>query len=413
MLVEIITIGDEILIGQIVDTNSAWMAQALNAIGVKVKQITSVSDNREHILAALNEASKRANIVLITGGLGPTKDDITKATLCDYFGGGLIFSDLQYAQVEKLFRSFGREVTEINRKQAEIPESCELIVNYNGTAPGMWFEKDATYYMSMPGVPYEMKAMMETQVIPKIRDAFSLPVIVHRTFLTQGIGESVLSEMITDWEDALPKHMKLAYLPSPGMVRLRISAHGENELHVSSEIEEKAIELYKHIGSYIYGEGEETLEAIILNILKKDKKTLSLAESCTGGNIAHLLTSIPGASDAFVGGAIVYTNAMKVDVLGVNPQTLSNYGVVSEEVVREMALGAIQKFNSDFAIAVSGVAGPGADKDGNSVGSVWIAIAGKNFTDAKKFQFSTNRERNITMSSYAALNYLRKQLIDN
>ena len=413
MLVEIITIGDEILIGQIVDTNSAWMAQALNTIGVKVKQITSVSDNREHILAALNEASKRAHLVLITGGLGPTKDDITKATLCDYFGGGLIFSDLQYAQVEKLFRSFGREVTEINRKQAEIPERCELIVNYNGTAPGMWFEKDGIYYMSMPGVPYEMKAMMETQVIPKIRDAFSLPVIVHRTFLTQGIGESVLSEMITDWEDALPNHMKLAYLPSPGMVRLRISAHGENEMHVSAEIEEQAKELYKHIGNYIYGEGEETLEAIILNILKKDKKTLSLAESCTGGNISHLLTSIPGASDAFVGGAVVYTNTMKVDVLGVLPQTITDYGVVSEEVVREMAKGAIQKFNSDFAIAVSGVAGPGADKDGNPVGSVWIAIAGKDFTEAKKFQFSTNRERNITMSSYAALNYLRKQLIDN
>jgi nicotinamide-nucleotide amidase len=219
--------------------------------------------------------------------------------------------------------------------------------------------------------------------------------------------------MITDWEDALPKHMKLAYLPSPGMVRLRISAHGENEMHVSAEIEEQAIELYKHIGNYIYGEGEETLEAIILNILKKDKKTLSLAESCTGGNISHLLTSIPGASDAFVGGAVVYTNTMKVDVLGVLPQTLANYGVVSEEVVREMAKGAIQKFNSDFAIAVSGVAGPGADKDGNPVGSVWIAIAGKDFTEAKKFQFSTNRERNITMSSYAALNYLRKQLIDN
>ena len=413
MLLEIITIGDEILIGQIVDTNSAWMAQALNTIGVKVKQITSVSDNREHILAALNEASKRAHLVLITGGLGPTKDDITKATLCDYFGGGLIFSDLQYAQVEKLFRSFGREVTEINRKQAEIPERCELIVNYNGTAPGMWFEKDGIYYMSMPGVPYEMKAMMETQVIPKIRDAFSLPVIVHRTFLTQGIGESVLSEMITDWEDALPNHMKLAYLPSPGMVRLRISAHGENEMNVSAEIEEQAKELYKHIGNYIYGEGEETLEAIILNILKKDKKTLSLAESCTGGNISHLLTSIPGASDAFVGGAVVYTNTMKVHVLGVLPQTITDYGVVSEEVVREMAKGAIQKFNSDFAIAVSGVAGPGADKDGNPVGSVWIAIAGKDFTEAKKFQFSTNRERNITMSSYAALNYLRKQLIDN
>lgn len=411
MLAELITIGDEILIGQIVDTNSAWMAQELNAIGVKVKQITSVSDNREHILAALHEASKRANIVLITGGLGPTKDDITKATLCDYFGGGLTFSDLQYAQVEKLFRSFGREVTEINRKQAEIPERCELIVNFNGTAPGMWFEKDGIYFMSMPGVPYEMKAMMETQVIPKIRDTFSLPVIVHRTFLTQGIGESMLSEMITDWEDALPKHMKLAYLPSPGMVRLRISALGENELQVASEVQQQASSLYSLIGQHIYGEGDQTIEAILLEKLRKDKKTLSLAESCTGGNIAHLLTSIPGASDAFVGGAVVYTNTMKVDVFGVNPQTLTNYGVVSEEVVREMAHGAIQKFNSDYAIAVSGVAGPGADKDGNPVGSVWIAIAGKEFTNAKKFQFSTNRERNITMSSYAALNYLRKQLI--
>ena len=413
MLAELITIGDEILIGQIVDTNSAWMAQELNAIGVKVKQITSVSDNREHILAALNEASKRANIVLITGGLGPTKDDITKATLCDYFGGGLIFSDLQYAQVEKLFRSFGREVTEINRKQAEIPESCELIVNYNGTAPGMWFEKDEVFFMSMPGVPYEMKAMMETQVIPKIRDTFSLPVIAHRTFLTQGVGESILSEMIANWEDALPNHMKLAYLPSPGMVRLRISAHGENEVQIASDVQQQAMSLYKLIGQHIYGEGEETLEAIIIDILRKTKKTLSLAESCTGGKISHLLISIPGASDVFVGGAVVYTSKMKVDILGVNPQTLANYGVVSEEVVREMALGAIQKFNSDYAIAVSGVAGPGSDEDGNPVGSVWIAIAGKDFTDAKKFQFSTNRERNITMSSYAALNYLTKQLIDN
>jgi nicotinamide-nucleotide amidase len=256
-----------------------------------------------------------------------------------------------------------------------------------------------------------MKAMMETQVIPKIRDTFSLPVIVHRTFLTQGIGESMLSEMITDWEDALPKHMKLAYLPSPGMVRLRISALGENELQVASEVQQQASSLYSLIGQHIYGEGDQTIEAILLEKLRKDKKTLSLAESCTGGNIAHLLTSIPGASDAFVGGAVVYTNTMKVDVFGVNPQTLTNYGVVSEEVVREMAHGAIQKFNSDYAIAVSGVAGPGADKDGNPVGSVWIAIAGKEFTNAKKFQFSTNRERNITMSSYAALNYLRKQLI--
>jgi nicotinamide-nucleotide amidase len=275
----------------------------------------------------------------------------------------------------------------------------------------MWFEKDEVFYMSMPGVPYEMKTMMETQVIPKIRDTFSLPVIVHRTFLTQGIGESMLSELITAWEDALPNNMKLAYLPSTGMVRLRITALGENEMQVASEVQQQATSLYNLIGQYIYGEGDQTIEAIIIDILRKTNKTLSIAESCTGGNIAHLLTSIPGASDAFVGGAVVYTSKMKIDILGVDPEILSKYGIVSEEVVREIANGSIQKFNSDFAISVSGVAGPGADKDGNPVGSVWIAIAGKDFTNAKKFQFSTNRARNITMASYAALNYLRKQLI--
>lgn len=410
MLAELITIGDEILIGQIVDTNSAWMAQELNLIGIKVKQITSVSDDREHILSALKEASQRATLVLITGGLGPTKDDITKATLCDYFGGGMVFSEEQYEQVERLFRSFGREVSPINRKQAEIPERCELVVNYNGTAPGMWFEKEGVYYMSMPGVPYEMKSMMSQQVLPKIRATFQTPVILHRTFLTQGIGESVLSELISDWEDALPEHLKLAYLPSPGLVRLRISASGKEEQQLNADIETQAESLYALIGHYIYGEGDETLESLVLQKLLQKDQTLALAESCTGGNIAHLITSIPGASAVFAGGVIPYSSELKARVLGVNPETLKNEGEVSEATAREMAEGVRNRLKTDYAVSVTGVAGPGPDKDGNPVGMVWIAVAGPDSTSAKMFQFSSDRGRNITMASLAALNFLRRSI---
>lgn len=410
MLAELITIGDEILIGQIVDTNSAWMAQELNLIGVKVKQITSVSDDREHILAALKEASQRANVVLITGGLGPTKDDITKATMCEYFGGGLIFSQEQYDQAERIFRSFGREVTPTNRKQAEIPESCELVVNYNGTAPGMWFEKDGVCYMSMPGVPYEMKAMMEHQVLPRIKARFQTPVILHRTILTQGIGESMLSDMIESWEENLPAHLKLAYLPSAGMVRLRISASGADEVVLGNEINEQAVKLYAIAGKYIYGEGEETLEGNLIKRLRELGKRLSVAESCTGGNIAHLITSISGASDVFEGGAVTYSKELKASVLGVNPATIEMHGVVSEATALEMVSGAKNRFQTDYAIAVTGVAGPSDDEEGNPAGCVWIAVAGPDFCEAKKFQFSRNRGRNITMASLSALNYLRIKL---
>jgi nicotinamide-nucleotide amidase len=410
MLAELITIGDEILIGQIVDTNSAWMAQELNLIGVKVKQITSVSDDREHILAALKEASQRANVVLITGGLGPTKDDITKATMCEYFGGGLVFSQEQYDQVERIFRSFGREVTPTNRKQAEIPESCELVVNYNGTAPGMWFEKNDVCYMSMPGVPYEMKAMMEHQVLPRIKARFQTPVILHRTILTQGIGESMLSDMIEGWEENLPAHLKLAYLPSAGLVRLRISASGADETTLGKEINEQVEKLYAIAGIYIYGEGEETLEGNLIKRLRELGKSLSVAESCTGGNIAHLITSVSGASDVFEGGAVTYSKELKASVLGVNPATIETHGVVSEETVLEMVSGAKNRFKTDYALAVSGVAGPENDEDGNPAGCVWIAVAGPDFCEARKFQFSRNRGRNITMASLSALNYLRIKL---
>jgi nicotinamide-nucleotide amidase len=411
MLAELITIGDEILIGQIVDTNSAWMAQQLNAIGITVKQISSVSDNHEHILTALREARQRAGIILITGGLGPTKDDITKVALCDYFKCKLVFNQAQFNQVEAIFKSFGREVSPVNRKQAEVPELCECIVNLQGTAPAMWFDQEGITYVSMPGVPYEMKGIMEHDILPRLKERFRLPVIQHRTFLTQGVGESMLAGWIESWEDALPPNMKLAYLPNPGMVRLRISATGSDANELTNQIEEQARKLYELIGEHIYGEGEQTLPELILELLGKQQKTLSLAESCTGGNISHLITEIPGSSSAYLGGVVSYSNELKIKLLGVNRSTLETRGAVSEETALEMASGALKHLGSDYSIAITGIAGPDGGSEEKPVGTVWIAIAGPDFKLAKKFQFSKDRVRNITMASLSALNMLRKKLI--
>jgi nicotinamide-nucleotide amidase len=413
MLAELITIGDELLIGQIVDTNSAWMAQQLNAIGITVKQISSVSDNHEHILTALREAKQRANIVLITGGLGPTKDDITKVALCDYFTCELVFNQAQFDQVESIFKSFGREVTPVNRKQAEVPELCECIVNLQGTAPAMWFDQEGIIYVSMPGVPYEMKGIMEHDILPRLKERFRLPVIQHRTFLTQGVGESMLAGWIESWEDALPSNMKLAYLPNPGMVRLRISATGADVNELNKQIEQQANQLYELIGEHIYGEGEQTLQELILELLNKQQKTLSLAESCTGGNISRMITEIPGSSSAYLGGVVSYSNKLKIKLLGVNSSTLENYGAVSEETALEMASGALKHLGSDFSVAVTGIAGPDGGSEEKPVGTVWIALAGPDFKLAKKFQFSKDRNRNITMASLSALNMLRKHLISS
>jgi nicotinamide-nucleotide amidase len=411
MLAELITIGDEILIGQIVDTNSAWMAQQLNAIGITVKQISSVSDNHEHILTALREARQRAGIILITGGLGPTKDDITKVALCDYFKCKLVFNQAQFNQVEAIFKSFGREVSPVNRKQAEVPELCECIVNLQGTAPAMWFDQEGITYVSMPGVPYEMKGIMEHDILPRLKERFRLPVIQHRTFLTQGVGESMLAGWIESWEDALPPNMKLAYLPNPGRVRLRISATGSDANELTNQIEEQARKLYELIGEHIYGEGEQTLPELILELLGKQQKTLSLAESCTGGNISHLITEIPGSSSAYLGGVVSYSNELKIKLLGVNRSTLETRGAVSEETALEMASGALKHLGSDYSIAITGIAGPDGGSEEKPVGTVWIAIAGPDFKLAKKFQFSKDRVRNITMASLSALNMLRKKLI--
>jgi len=408
---EIITIGDEILIGQIVDTNSAWMGQKLSDVGIKVSQITSISDSREAIISALNDAGKRAQLVLITGGLGPTKDDITKETLREYFGGEMVFHEGQYVQVAAIFKSFGREVSEINRKQAEVPSSCRVLVNDRGTAPAMWFELNNTIYVSMPGVPYEMKSFMENQVIPEVTSRLKLPVIIHRTFLTQGVGESMLSEWIEGWENALPSHLKLAYLPSPGIVRLRISATGSIHSELEAEVNRYAESLYELIDTHIYGEGEILMAEVIQKLMIYSNVSLSIAESCTGGNIAHLITSISGSSNYFLGGVVCYSAKIKIDVLDVNESTINQFGVVSEQTVAEMAEGAKFKFKSDYSIAVSGIAGPDGGTEELPVGSIWIAVCGPKGSESKLFRFSTHRGRNITMASQSALNMLRKMLL--
>jgi nicotinamide-nucleotide amidase len=411
MLAEIITIGDELLIGQVIDTNSAWMAEQLNMIGIKVHQITSISDDREHILTTLREASRRAQLILITGGLGPTKDDITKHTLCEYFDTTLVFSDKAYQNVEKLFSARGIAVSELNRLQAMVPANCTVISNPNGTAPCMWFEKEGCIYVSMPGVPFEMKAIMEQEIIPQLLDKLN-KVIIHRTILTEGAGESYLASLIEPWEDSLPSFIKLAYLPQPGMVRLRLTAYGTDRDELQTAIAKAEKELYPFAGKYIYGFDDDTMESVVGRQLRSKGMTLSTAESCTGGNIAQLITSIAGSSDYFKGSVVAYSNEIKEQFLGVPHQVLVNHGAVSEETVLAMAKGIRTLFATDFAIAVSGIAGPGGGSDEKPVGSTWIAIATPTETIARKFLFGEHRGRNIRKASISALNMLRGKLME-
>ncbi|MEW6467279.1 MAG: competence/damage-inducible protein A [Bacteroidota bacterium] len=417
MLAEIITIGDELLIGQVVDTNSAWMGQQLNLAGISVRQITSVSDDPGHIVSTLDQARLRADLILMTGGLGPTKDDITKHTLCAYFKTQLVFSDEVYEQVKALFASLGKEVTAINRKQAEVPAACRIIPNRKGTAPGMWFEQDGKIFISMPGVPYEMKAMMSGLVIPALKERFELPHIIHKTILTQGVGESFLSEIIAEWENSLgEEQIKLAYLPSPGQVRLRMSLTGTDRKKMEEALARKTAELGKLISRYIYGEEEygaerETLAHVAGRLLRERKQSVCTAESCTGGYIAHLITSVPGSSDYYYGSVIAYANQVKVEQLGVDEQVLREKGAVSRETVEQMAEGARKKFNTDYALAVSGIAGPDGGTPDKPVGTVWIAVASAKGVVAEQFLFGKDRERNIQKAAQAALNMLRKEIL--
>ncbi|SDD33572.1 nicotinamide-nucleotide amidase [Mucilaginibacter pineti] len=412
MLAEIITIGDEILIGQIVDTNSAWMATQLNHIGVRVKQISSVSDDSEHILQALAEAAGRAKIVFITGGLGPTKDDITKKTLATYFNVGLVENQEALENVERIFAKYNRPLLEVNRLQAQVPANCDIILNKNGTAPGMWFNHNGIIYISMPGVPFEMKYMMEEQVIPKIKATLKLPVIIHKTILTVGEGESFLAEHIADIENDLPPYIKLAYLPKLGQVRLRLSGFGEDEALLLPQVEQFAARIIERIGNVFVVAEDIELEKAIMNKMEAADLTVSVAESCTGGYLSHLFTQHPGSSKVFLGGGVVYANTLKEHILGVKPQTIKSFGAVSEQCVKEMVQGAIKNFKSDFAIAITGIAGPDGGTPDKPVGTVWIAVAGSEKMLIKKYTFGNKRQQNIERSAVMALSMLNTLLTD-
>ncbi|MEO5644953.1 MAG: competence/damage-inducible protein A [Bacteroidia bacterium] len=412
MLAEIITIGDELLIGQVIDTNSAWLGQQLSLNGIRVKQMTSVSDDPEHIVAALDEAKVRADIILITGGLGPTKDDLTKKTLKDYFKMEWRTDAQILEDVIGVFKRFGRETTEINKQQAQVPDGCIALRNKNGTAPGMWFEQNGKVVVSMPGVPYEMKGIVTESVLPMLREKFGLPVIIHRTILTQGIGESALAEKISDWEDALATdNIKLAYLPSPGMVRLRLSLEGDNKEILVQLVNKKVDEVMLLIKSYVFGFDTDKLEKVVGDLLMKENKTLATAESCTGGLVAHMLTSVPGSSAYYKGSIVSYSYEVKTSELNVAGKTLEQFGAVSEETVKQMAIGVRERLNTDYSIAISGIAGPDGGTEDKPVGTVWIAVAKEDFVFAKRFQFGDNRERNILRSSVSSLAMLRKLML--
>lgn len=412
MVAEIITIGDEILIGQIVDTNSAWMAQQLNLTGIRVKQISSVSDDRSHILKALAEAALRADIILITGGLGPTKDDITKQTLAEYFNVPMVLNEEALNRVLERFKRYNRPMLEVNRMQAQVPQNCEVLQNYNGTAPGMWFFEGGKVYVSMPGVPFEMQYMMQEQVIPKLKTIFKLPVIIHKTILTAGDGESYLAERIADIENELPSHIKLAYLPKMGQVRLRLSAYGENKDSLQQQVDTFAEKIVERVKENVMAKEDKPIEKVLLDEMESRHLTLSVSESCTGGYLSHQITQHAGASSVFLGGAITYSNELKHDLVGVGNETLYQYGAVSEQTAKEMVEGALREFKSDYAVAITGVAGPGGGSEQKPVGTVYIAVANANKTLVKKFTFGNKRMQNIELSAVRAffmLNTLLKE----
>lgn len=411
MKAEIITIGDELLIGQVVDTNSAWMAEQLNLVGLQVHQITSISDDRSHILSALTLAAQRANVILITGGLGPTNDDLTKPTLCEYFDTPLIFHQPTFDHIEQLFGQRGYAMSEVNRHQADVPQSCTVIPNLNGTAPGMWFEHQRVIYVSMPGVPFEMKPMMLNEILPRLLKRFEGSFILHRTVLTQGIGESALAETIEAWENSLPANIKLAYLPQPGMVRLRLTATGDDKQQLAATLQYHIDELLTIVPDLIFGFNDDSLESVVGQLLLQKHRTLSTAESCTGGYLAHLITSVAGSSTWYMGSVVAYHNRIKTQTLAVPEKMLEAHGAVSQQVVEAMAQGIRASFGTDYALAVSGTAGPDGGSAEKPVGTTWIALATTQGVTSRKFLFGEHRQRNIRKAALAALNMLRLELL--
>jgi nicotinamide-nucleotide amidase len=409
----IITIGDELLIGQVIDTNSAWIARELNTAGVTVKRRVAVGDSSEEIIKALDEEGNVSDVILLTGGLGPTSDDITKTVLCNYFGGRLIVNDEALAHVKYLFQKiYKKPVSDVNLAQAEVPDVCEVIQNKRGSAPGMIFRKGEKIFISMPGVPYEMKGMMQDKVIPLLKQKFELPAIVHRTLLTAGIGESAIAEIIKDFEASLPGSIKLAYLPAYGMVRLRLSTTGSDKKSTEKNIDTYFTSLKSLTSKFIVTDVDESIPEVVGKLLLSKNKTVSTAESCTGGYIAHLITAVPGSSQYYEGSIVSYSYEVKETLLDVNKNTLTTYGAVSEETVIEMLKGLLQKLNTDYGVAVSGIMGPGGGTDDKPVGTVWMAVGNSQNHRTQKLSLRFTRERNIESTGMMALNFLRKFILE-
>jgi len=411
----IITIGDELLIGQVVDTNSAYIAQEMNKIGVWIRQRVAVGDVKEDIKKALDEESKHSDIIILTGGLGPTADDITKPVLCEYFGAQMIVNEQVLDHVRYLFEKVYRRpgpLLDVNIKQAEVPNVCSVLHNERGTAPGMWFESKGKVFVSLPGVPHEMKGLMQEKVIPKLKEHFTMPAIVHQVIFTAGVGESMLADRIKDWEAALPKHIKLAYLPNYGMVRLRMTATGDDKNKLEEEIESQLKQLKPLIADWYVIDNDLTMQQVVGKMLKERKQTTSSAESCTGGYIAHLLTLDAGASSNYKGTVVCYDNQVKIDVLKVDKKDIDELGAVSEPVVIQMVKGALEVLKTDYAIATSGIMGPDGGSEKKPVGMVWVAVGNKDKIVTKEFQFRFDRVRNIELTAMNALNMLRRFILD-
>ena len=410
MNLDIISIGDELLIGQTLNTNAFWISKELNKVGFTIRQQITIADTEIAILTALETALSKSDVVIFTGGLGPTSDDLTMPALNKYFGGSLMRDDKVYQHIKKMITSRGFEMNRNNQNQALVPDNCRVIYNANGTAPGLWFEKEGKVVIAMPGVPYEMKAMITDEVIPKLKEQFDLPEIINQMVYTQGMPESMLAERIFDWENNLPETIKLAYLPSPGRVKLRLSSTGTDRGMLQHNINVEVEKLAQLIPQYIYSADNEDIATVVGELLRKNKLTLATAESCTGGYIAHLITRIAGSSDYYKGSVIAYSNEVKINELSVNADDIDKYGAVSEQVVQQMAVGVKNKMNTDYAIAISGIAGPTGGTEQKPVGTVWIAIATPKGTVAKKHVFGKQRDVNIERAAITALGMLRKEL---
>ena len=404
----IITIGDELLIGQTIDTNSAWMAQQLNNMGIWVQRRVAVGDTKPAIVEALDAEGAAADIILITGGLGPTADDITKPTLTEYFGGKLVVHEPTLQRLMQFFESRGLPVLQRNVDQALVPDVCTVLFNSWGLAPGMWFEKDGKVYVSMPGVPHEMKGIMEHHVLPRLQEQFQTRAVIHQTLLTSGMGESFIAERLLNFEASLPAHIKLAYLPSYGLLKLRLTALGEDKVSTAAELKLHFQEMQTLLADITVADEDIPMGEVLGRILLAKGKTVGTAESCTGGYIAHNITAIPGSSAYFKGSVVTYANEMKTKLLGVKEETLATHGAVSEATVREMVAGALQLLETDYAIAVSGIMGPDGGSPEKPVGTVWIAVGSAEKIVTVKHRLLYDRERNIHMTAIYAMNELRK-----